>query len=93
MTGRPDYDAGDLIVCTHLKPSSVRGPVPIVVGKVYQAQEVLRAVSGWGVRLRGYDYPAGIRGHYAECFRKIDPKPPEFWTGGIEVETREGVDA
>ena len=92
MTNRPDYDVGDLVVCVRVK----NGPrkTGFVVGAVYIVTGLKlggHAITGertWGASFKGLD------GWWtASAFRRIDPKPPEFWTGYIEAIHEEGVTA
>jgi hypothetical protein len=90
MTGRPDYDVGDLVVCVRAQT-----PNSLNLGKVWRVVGFVPpdCAGNLGVLLEGRrsSHPTGA--FQASGYRKIDPKPPEFWTGEIEVETREGVDA
>jgi len=89
MSGRPDYDAGDLVV-------HVGDPDPIFppVGSVWRVESVHgpERGGGWGVRLVGFAHQKEW-GFDACEFRKIDPRPPEFWTGQIEADQPAKVDA
>lgn len=81
MTGRPDYDAGDLVVCVEAK---IRVHL---IGKVFRVLEIAYfpdKYRKWGVRIEGLPEPCG-RWWGVEFFRRIDPKPPEFFAGKIET--------
>ncbi len=84
MTGRPDYDAGDLVACVDGKTMR---------GKVYRALKLLppSASDGWSVVLEGHPTEPEYRGWVALCFRRIDPKPPEFFTGTVSADAGERV--
>ena len=95
MSGRPDYDAGDLVVCVLTRPGNPRvSYAPLVVGKVYRAAQInFEADFGWTVRLQGHPYASDTGRHYADLFRRIDPKPPSFWTGTVSADAGERVTA
>ena len=80
MTGRPDYDAGDLVVCVEVKNPHYG----FQVGRAYRATYVGNARGIWFVVIEGKQAPSGI-GWIAHAFRRIDPKPPEFFAGKIET--------
>ena len=94
MTGRPDYDAGDLVVCVMAKYRKHW------LGRVFLVKRVFPpgAHGGvnwrdWGVGLLDADSPPSSPGWNAEAFRRIDPKPPEFWTGTVDADAGERVPA
>ena len=106
MTGRPDYDVGDLVVCVDDGPSralpAMGEPSGLHLGRVYRVLEALPPDSvsrcgryrflNWAVYVSGAKPPLNIPYH-APRFRKLNPKPPEFFTGTIEANQREGVPA
>jgi len=74
MSGRPDYDVGDVVVCVRMDSN------PIMIGKVYRAKEFLPPDSDGdiGVRLFGVR-PNTWRGAFAaNRFRKIDAADEAF---------------
>lgn len=96
MSGRPDYDVGDLVVAVGPPPGVKRmkssgalkkGSVYTVTGLIYD-----RPSGEWGVKIKEAQSPiaAAFR---ALSFRRIDPKPPEFWTGEVEANQRDKVPA
>lgn len=89
MTGRPDYDAGDLVVCLE-DGQGVRK------GDIYRAAEVFPFLWWsellWVVRLEGMEYAAGKVGHPAKFYRKVPPKLPEFWTKDIPADLDEPLE-
>jgi hypothetical protein len=99
MSGRPDYDVGDLVVCVD---DGQRGDFqpPVARGRVYMVANLAApgTVSScgrmtahkWGVFLLGVPLRDAIS---ADRFRKIDPKPPEFWTGTVDADAPEHVPA
>lgn len=102
MSGRPDYDVGDLVVCVDdrlIMTGGRCGPLPRS-GSVYRAVDIIRPgevgrfgarATGWGVCVEGcLNLPCG---YFAARFRKLDPKPPEFWTREVEAEQRDEVPA
>jgi hypothetical protein len=90
MTGRPDYDAGDLVVCWRTRPAPSgkkrKGVVFRCVGLVFVGGK-------WGALIEGDPSPHRSRAWLADAYRKIDPKPPEFWTGTIDADAPEQVPA
>lgn len=91
--GRPDYDTGDLVVCVQ-KFKNCPDIAP-VVGSVWEVERInppILSNGEWGVTLVGKS-AAPYRGFLASHFRRIDPKPPEFWTGDVDVDAGEGVTA
>lgn len=93
--GRPDYDAGDLVVCVDDTPNPKFGVSKLRRGAVYVVEKVEppnRVDPRWGCRIAGVA-SLSREGFAADRFRKIDPKPPEFWTGEVEVENREPAHA
>lgn len=92
--GRPDYDAGDLVVCVDDSPCKLgTGPMNVTKGSIYKAVEVHPCIfdddtEGWAVWLK--EEPHGCN---ANRFRRIDPKPPEFWTGTVDADAGEQVPA
>lgn len=91
MSGRPDYDAGDLVV---MVTESVTGRGR--KGSVYTAVALCPPQFPgdiWGVRLKEHP-PLGPNCWWdAGQFCRIDPKPPEFWTGEVEANQRDKVPA
>ncbi len=98
MTGRPDFDVGDLVVCVDDSPCGVfhtTSPAR-VKGRVYTVANLRHdtdrrtGFTGWGIKVREVATP-----DWQNCiaYRRIDPKPPAFWTGEVEAEQREGVPA
>ena len=90
--GRPDYDVGDLVVCVKtVNPDSPN------LGRVFTVVALWPPVPGqykeWDADVKELPPKPGYRGWLARCFHKIDPKPPEFWTGDVEVENREPAHA
>jgi hypothetical protein len=87
MTGRPDYDAGDLVVCVNDEQCRTTGrKLPFsrlsvfIVAAVWFERAEGPFPAYWCVRLSGHrKYTA------ADRFRRIDPKPPEFFAGKIET--------
>lgn len=94
VSGRPDYDAGDLVVCVDIGVIRCNGGQEhrafarniVRKGRVYRVEAITPDVNGvvppcgcLNVKLEG-----GLIGHPAR-FRKIDPKPPEFFAGKIET--------
>jgi hypothetical protein len=90
---RPDYDVGDLIVAIRDGRQS-----PIRRGQVFRclrldrAEHVRTGEGTWGVAIDG-PMPNTANLWNAACFRRIDPKPPAFWTGEIEAECKEPAEA
>lgn len=102
MTGRPDYDAGDLVVCVETSaPENYgrglgRGGRHLQRDRVYRVIKILphsRAMYGFVACLEGVRSGDETGGFDASRFRRIDPKPPEFWTGTIDADTPEQVPA
>ena len=93
MSGRPDYDVGDLVVATRdgIKSRIRQGQVflCLCLERGYDAQS---GNIGWGVAIDG-PMPPWPEFWDADDFRRIDPKPQEFFTGTIEANQREGVPA
>lgn len=91
MSGRPDYDVGDLVVC-------VTSNSPFL-GRAYQVEAIfppgtrcgLAVTRNWGVVTVGFYAPNDLRAWAATAFRKLDPKPPEFFTGNVEADQRDRV--
>lgn len=94
MSGRPDFDVGDLVVCVDDSPASMglfhyrRGMV-LRVARMWPPETTKR--NRWVFDEVGR-HPTE-RGHFASRFRKLDLKPPEFWTGEIEANQRDKVPA
>ena len=93
MTGRPDYDAGDLVVCVS---KDSKHPV-VQYGKVFRVLSIglgrLKGLLVWGCVLEGAEPRGGKTYFHADRFRRIDPKPPEFWTGTVDADAGERVPA
>jgi len=80
--GPPDYKAGDLVMRIK-QTNSVAWPS----GQVYVVEAILRPIGGvYGVLLRGKrsQHPSG--GWIAKRFKKVEPKPFDFWVGEEEKE-------
>lgn len=79
MFQRPDYDAGDLVLCVwSSRPNSPN------VGKVFRVARLIPVRANvWGVEIEGLP-ASGSAGWAPVCFRKIDPKPPTFFTGIVD---------
>ena len=92
MSGRPDYDAGDLVVCL-CDGDRVKKGVVYRVDRLYPPYSTPDQFYGWLARLSGVFYPQGHSGHPAVFYRRIDPKPPEFWTGTVSADAGERVTA
>ncbi len=92
MTGRPDYDAGDLVVCVNTcridLPSGMHAPaldVPIL-NKCFIVERLFSDEDGDYIVFIGGIRSAHPHGGFAAIrFRRIDPKPPEFFSGKIET--------
>jgi hypothetical protein len=91
MSGRPDYDAGDLVVC--VKVDDRKPPATLTLGRVYTVADVSPFGDRCIVRLVERAAPKPYTGYSAHLFRKLDPKPPEFWTQDIEADTQQKVTA
>jgi hypothetical protein len=92
MSGRPDYDVGDLVVCVEADTRMHW------IGRVFVVEQILppgryggSLYKGWGCHLVACE--RHVAGWCVSCFRKIDPKPPEFWTGEVEANQRDKVPA
>lgn len=79
MSGRPDYDVGDLVVCAPVG-DNIDGMPPI--GSVWRVTRLAPpeskadiAVDMWAVTIDGYAPPAGYTAFDAGDFRKADPLP------------------
>lgn len=83
MTGRPDYDVGNLVVCLKSGESVRKGQVFLAL-ELYPPFSTKGKWPYWLVRLSDVPYPPGATGHQASYYRKLDPKPPEFWTGTVD---------
>lgn len=93
---RPDYDAGDLVVCVQAARSQRSA---LIVGRVYLVVAIFpkgsisptsgRTLPGTATVVAEAANTPGFCGWRHEYFRKLDPKPPEFWTGEIEVTQKE----
>lgn len=90
MTGRPDYDAGDLVVCVDATPHPIFGAGRCKLHQVH----IVRALCSPESTVQG------IWGFFADCdglgrpayrYRKLDRLPPEFWAGAIDADTPEQV--
>lgn len=73
MMDRPDYDAGDLVVCE--PPTDTRLPLTgeLVRGRVYRVSRLWFAFDYWRAWVDGAS-PHAV-GWYAGSFRKVDPLP------------------
>ena len=89
MSGRPDYDAGDLVA--HGGEPHPEWPA---VGSVWLVEKICgpNEKGDFGAHLAGLPIPNAF-GWQAEEFRRIDPKPPEFWTGTVSADAGERVTA
>jgi hypothetical protein len=95
---RPDYDVGDLVVCVQAALSQRSA---LIVGRVYSVIAIFP--KGSISPITGKTLPStatavaeaanspGYTGWRHEYFRKLDPKPPEFWTGEIEAKQKESA--
>ena len=80
MNGKPDYDAGDLIVAIgNSRKYPIRDGQVFVCERLYAPEEV-NAVK-WGVVLRGLKARNGTGCFVATKFRKLTKKSQEFFTG------------
>lgn len=96
MSNRPDYDVGDLVVCVDDRraPQLTRTCVYTVLGfnddKGYSWLDNQVCI---GVFLVEANPNPGDVGFDSRRFRRIDPKPPEFWTGEVEADQRDKAPA
>ena len=97
MSGRPDYNAGDLVVCVNAAP--IPG-LPYDMGSLrrcalYTVVEVLLNDNSdqWGCVVKEARSCGQYGGYDASRFRRIDPKPPEFWTGTVDADAGDRVPA
>jgi hypothetical protein len=97
MTGRPDYDAGDLIALVKLHPGDES--FGLSIGQVFVCLGLIEPgdYPGWSVILKGKPAPGPGWQWNAACFRKVPPKPADFWTrdipADIGADDRELVDS
>lgn len=89
--GRPDFDVGDLVVALGDGRSVRKGSVYLVAGLFFLPEatnEAGRDVGSlWVVQLSGQHYLPG-HGHPARFYRRIEPRPPEFFSGVTDVQAR-----
>jgi hypothetical protein len=83
MSGRPDFDAGDLVVCVDDGPLVWKGSVfksGVVRGRVYRVDRVIcdSVTREWGVLLTGIRSIGTTGAFYASRFRKIDRADDSF---------------
>lgn len=88
MSGRPDYDAGDLVVCTNDDPCPEYGPSgpERIKGRVYTVAAIKYGVDpetgfgAWGCKV------CEVQAVWQNCicYRKLDSMPPEFFTGTVD---------
>lgn len=79
----PDYDAGDLVLCLEAGPVSS----PLRLGQVYRCESLIPPEhltnKVWGAVLTAPPPPYPFIAFAAALFRRVDPKPLEFFTGVV----------
>ncbi len=85
MIGRPDYDAGDLVVCVENAPFVSGKFAPGVVYVVKEVRPSRTRPGFYSALIVGIPPNPGAYGWKAEHFRRLDPKPPENFAGEIET--------
>lgn len=98
MSERPDFDVGDLVVCVDDRPCGVhhvRSPARVLrrvytVAAIKHGTDKHTGYTAWGCKVQ--EVPT-TTWENCICYRKIEPKPPEFWTGEVEVDQRDKVPA
>jgi hypothetical protein len=101
MTGRPDYDVGDLVVCVYVGPSpKSETPKELRQGAIYRVERLIYEpvqnllVEDWTVLLIGAHNPHSRYGYYCSRFRKIDAADETFARQMRAIKpVREGVPA
>lgn len=98
MSGRPDYDAGDLVVCVDTTSESrlIAATEMLSMGQIYRVAGIAWSpmTMTWDAILDGVcPERSDTGGFLASRFRRIDPKPPEFWTGTVSADANEQVPA
>lgn len=84
MDGAPDYRPGDLIAAI-----SNSHKYPVKKGQVFLCEGLRPPPQGlrvWGVYIQGLvGLPKNDGALRALAFRKVDPLPPAFFTGAVDV--------
>jgi hypothetical protein len=88
--GRPDYDAGDLVVCVR-----TRNPDSKLLGQFFVVREVCFHADSetWAAVIHGLPSPCWNGAWDARAFKRFNPKPVEFFAGRVEEPQREQVPA
>lgn len=90
MSGKPDYGPGDLVVVVHTRAGYEHWK-----GTVLLCLDVFRdnVTLDWVAVIQGYTSPHRTGGFMAKCFKKLPPKPLEFFSGEIPVKLPEKENA
>lgn len=96
---RPDFDAGDLVVCVDDAPNPRRPAVPVDKlirrGRTYRVEAVFlsKTKTRWGITLIGVQLPPPTVGFNAARFRKIDKADEGFtaWVRALNQKERTNV--